>query len=132
MINASCVGWWWVVVSLFHAAAGISIYWTQWTAIVGDGWFNAVSASGEAAHFDRRSAFWFMYPAPIGVAIGVLAMWAERRKVRLPTAFWAILLVTDLVGLTLLPKSGLWLLLPPLVASVCSSNPSSLTSRLRD
>lgn len=114
-------GYWWIIVSIIHGGVGAFIYFEQWQAIAQDGWFNAVSPDPLALIFDREGAFWFMFLTPFIFLFGLLCLWAERQKLAFPVTVGGTLLGTILVGLFLLPVSGFWLVLPPVVMMVWSS-----------
>jgi hypothetical protein len=64
---------------------------------------------------DRNAAFWFFIGGFSLLIFGGLIDWIERRELELPPFLsWAFLLVT-IVGLVMVPASGFWLMLIPIV-----------------
>jgi hypothetical protein len=115
-------GYWWIIVSMIHGGVGAIVYSAQWQAIARDGWFNAVEPDPLALVFDRGDAFWFMFLTPFIFLMGQLCLWAERQHLTFPIAIGGTLLGTTLVGLFLLPISGFWLVLPPVLMMIVTSH----------
>ena len=114
-------GWWWIAVSAIHALGGIILYFDQWQAIAQAGWFNVIAPNPFAPIFDREDAFWFMFITPFFFLMGELSLWLASKKLVFPISVGAILLGTVLVGLFLMPVSGIWLGLPPRIMLLWSS-----------
>jgi hypothetical protein len=114
-------GFVWMIVSILHGIAGIFFYFPQWQTIAQDGWFNVVAPNPFTPIFDREDAFWFMFLTPFIFLIGKLCVWVDQQKLHLPISFSIIILATVLVGLFLMPVSGIWLALPPAVIMLYSS-----------
>jgi hypothetical protein len=113
-------GYWWIIVSMIHGGVGAIVYLDQWQAIAQDGWFNAVVPDPFAPMFERDAAFWFMFLTPFMFLMGQLCLWGDRKQLTFPIAIGGTLLVTVIMGLFLLPISGFWLVLPPVVMMVWS------------
>lgn len=114
-------GWWWIVVSVIHALGGIILYFDRWQAIAKAGWFNVIAPDPFTPIFDRENAFWFMFLTPFLFLIGELSLWLARKQLVFPVSVGVILLSTVLVGLFLMPVSGIWLALPPSIMLLWSS-----------
>jgi hypothetical protein len=114
-------GWWWIAVSAIHGLGGIILYFEQWQAIAQAGWFNVIAPDPFAPIFDREDAFWFMFFTPFLFLIGELSLWLARKKLVFPVFVGVIVLGTVLVGLFLMPVSGIWLGLPPSLMMLYSS-----------
>ncbi|MBW4623064.1 MAG: hypothetical protein KME17_27355 [Cyanosarcina radialis HA8281-LM2] len=125
-------GFWWIAVSAIHGLAGIVFYFEQWRSIAQDGWFNVIAPNLSTPIFDREDAFWFMFLTPILFLLGKLCLWADRQKLTFPISIGGILLATVLVGIFLMPISGLWLLLPPSIMLLQPSKLSDSASILPD
>jgi Family of unknown function (DUF6463) len=123
-------GYWWIVVSIIHAAIGAIVYFEQWQAIAQDGWFNAVAPDPFTPIFDREDAFWFMFLTPFIFLMGQLCLWSDRQNLTIPMMISGILLVTIMVGLFLMPISGFWLVLPPSLMMVWSSYKANVRVQL--
>ena len=114
-------GWWWIAVSVLHGLGGILLYEKQWRAIAYDGWFNVIAPNPIAPIFDREDAFWFMFLTPLIFLIGELCFWAYRRKLVFNISVGIVLTGTMIVGVFLMPVSGIWLALPPSIMMLWSS-----------
>jgi Family of unknown function (DUF6463) len=114
-------GCWWIAVSAIHGLGGIILYFEQWRAIAQAGWFNVIAPDPFAPIFDREDAFWFMFLTPFFFLIGELSLWLARKKLVFPVSVGVILLGTVLIGLFLMPVSGIWLGLPPSIMMLYSS-----------
>jgi hypothetical protein len=114
-------GWWWIAMSAIHGLGGIILYFEQWQAISQAGWFNVIAPNPFAPIFDREDAFWFMFITPFFFLMGELSLWLASKKLVFPVSVGAILLGTVLVGLFLMPVSGIWLGLPPSIMLLWSS-----------
>ena len=114
-------GWWWIGVSVIHGLGGIILYFDQWSAIAWDGWFNVIAPDPTAPIFDREDAFWFMFLTPLIFLIGQLCFWADRQQLVFPISIGTILTSTMIIGIFLMPVSGIWLALPPSIMLLYSS-----------
>jgi hypothetical protein len=114
-------GFLWMIVSILHGIGGIFFYFPQWQAIAQDGWFNVIAPNPFTPIFDREDAFWLMFLTPFIFLIGKLCVWVDQQKLHLPVSFSITILATVLVGLFLMPVSGIWLALPPTAIMLYSS-----------
>jgi hypothetical protein len=127
-------GYLWIIVSILHGICGVIFYFKQWLAIAQDGWFNVVAPNPFMPIFEREDAFWFMFLTPFIFLIWNLCLWANRQKLTLPISISSTVLATVLVGIFLMPVSGIWLALPPSIMmfwnswqSKFSPKPSSMS-----
>jgi hypothetical protein len=121
------IGYLWIIVSILHGIGGVFFYFEQWQAIAQDGWFNVIAPNPFAPIFDREDAFWFVFLTPFIFLLGNLCLWANHRKLTLPMSVSSTVLATVLVGLFLMPVSGIWLALPPSIMMFWSSKQSKLS-----
>ncbi|MEE8151576.1 MAG: DUF6463 family protein, partial [candidate division NC10 bacterium] len=91
-------------VGVLHALTGLVLNADSWSAILRDGYFNAVRPQ-----FDREAAFWFMMLTPFLVAIGLMVRHALARDDRwlLALAGWTLLGIGT-AGAVAIPVSGFW------------------------
>ena len=106
-------GWWWIAVSMIHALVCAIQYFDQWNAIASDGWFNVIAPDLTNPIFDREDAFWCTFLSPLIFLIGKLCLWADRQQIVFPISIGIILIGTMIIGVFLIPVSGIWLALPP-------------------
>ncbi len=97
----------WFGLSLRHAEA--------WTAILRDGYFNAVDP-----HVERQAAFWFAVFTPALIAFGLaLRHAAAQADTELLSLCGWTLLAIGVLGAAAIPVSGFWLVIaasiPPLI-----------------
>jgi hypothetical protein len=111
----------WIAIALIHGISGLVAYFPQWQGIAHAGWFNVVAPDPFAPIFEWEDAFWFMMMTPFLIIVGQFCLWADRKNFTLPIAMSIILLMSTLVGLFLMPISGLWLLLIPIGMMLYSS-----------
>jgi hypothetical protein len=122
-------GFWWIAVSAIHGLVVIVLYFDQWQAIAQDGWFNVIAPDPLTPIFDREDAFWLMFLTPFLFLIGRLCLWADHQHLAFPISVGVILVGTVLVGLFLVPVSGIWLALPPSLILLWSSRQKNLSSQ---
>jgi hypothetical protein len=67
---------------------------------------------------DRGAAFWFFYT---GFALALIGAWMDEREAegrRFPGYLVASFVAFTAVGLIIMPRSGFWLLVPPVVGAI--------------
>ncbi|HAA32398.1 MAG TPA: hypothetical protein DCE56_37745 [Cyanobacteria bacterium UBA8553] len=106
-------GYWLITTSILHALINGWLFSKPLTDIVYDGWFNTIAPNQLAPFYDREDAFFCMMITPFLLAIGWLCCWAQTKCITLPSFLGWILLLTAVVGVTLEPVSGFWLIIPP-------------------
>ncbi|MBD1867115.1 hypothetical protein H6F95_07305 [Cyanobacteria bacterium FACHB-471] len=115
-------GYWLICTGVLHALITGWQFADPLMDIVQAGWFNAVAPHPLAPFYDREDAFWCMMITPFLLLIGQLCCWAQTNNVALPSFPGWILLLTAVVGITLEPISGLWLILPPALLILANSH----------
>lgn len=106
-------GYWLIATSILHVLVGVWIFAEPLMQIVHNGWFNTVAPNPLAPFYDREDAFWFLMLTPFLALIGQLCFWFHRNKIALPKFLGWTLLITAIIGVSLEPISGCWLLIPP-------------------
>lgn len=96
-------------VGVGHLIVGIALFHAPLAAVVRDGVVNTIPLGTD---FDRQAAFWFLFATPVTFLLGQLA---NRALVRsdapsVRTIGW-YLVGMGIVGVTMMPLSGFWLLL---------------------
>lgn len=114
-------GWWWIAVSLIHALVCVIQYSDQWSAIAFDGWFNVIAPNPTAPIYDREDALEVYFSYTLIFLIGELCLWVDRRQIVFPISVGIILTGTMIIGVFLIPVSGLWLALPPSIMMLSTS-----------
>jgi Family of unknown function (DUF6463) len=109
-------GYWLIAISLIHGLSDILYYFEPWSDIFRNGVFNAIDP-----YLDRGTAFWMLMFSPLIFALGQLCCWAQEHNVILPVFIGWNLLITSAVGAFMMPISGFWLLIPPSILMIISS-----------
>ena len=104
------IGGWLIAVGVIHTLFGLLFMRSTLAILWSEGLFNTVN--GQPA---REGVFWFLYTGVLFLIAGVLIDQIERRHLAIPGfVSWAFAVVT-VIGVFVMPISGIWLLLPPVV-----------------
>jgi hypothetical protein len=122
-------GYSWMAVSSLHGICGLVFYFEQWRAIAQNGWFNVIAPNPLTPIFDREDAFWFMFLTPFIFLLGQLCLWFDQQKLNLPISFSLTVLATVLVGLFLMPVSGIWLAAVPTLMMLYTSRSAQFATQ---
>ncbi len=106
-------GYWLIIVSILHFIGGFVFFPEPLAEIARAGWWNTVSPDPFNLNYEREAAFWFMTLSPLLFILGMLCCWIQDRQLIMPAFVGWSLLVFTIVGIVIMPVSGLWLLLPP-------------------
>lgn len=103
---------WLLGVAALHTAFGLWAFAPTLAELVAQGWIGTATRSAQAA-----AVSWFMlFGAPLALLAWLLpALQAAGRPALLRQLGWGLLLLM-LLGVSLMPASGFWLLLPPVWA----------------
>lgn len=113
-------GYWLIGVGVLHALLTGWQFADPLMDMVQAGWFNAVTPY-PLAPYDREDALWCMMMTPFLLLTGRLCCWAQTNSVPLPAFPGWVLLLAAVVGITLEPISGFWLLIPPALLILANS-----------
>jgi hypothetical protein len=92
-----------------HLVVGVIVFHTPLAAMFRDGFVNTVPLG---ADFDRQAAFWFLFASPVTFLLGHLTNRAlARQDAQFVRVVGRNLLGMGIVGATVMPMSGFWLLL---------------------
>jgi hypothetical protein len=108
-------GKWFFSVGVIHSLFGLAFMKTTLTVLWSEHLFNTVN--GQPA---REAVFWFLYTGFLLLIIGVLIDQTERHRLAVPWFVICAFVLLTVVGLVVMPISGIWLLLPPVVGLVLS------------
>mgnify|MGYP000400550248 CR=1 FL=1 len=95
-----------IATGVLHNAIGFIISAPVLGDIASEGFFNTV-----VMQHDRNAAFWFLFSGFALILMGLLLL--ELR--RIPRTFAWALLTLNIIGVVIMPVSGLWLVLPQAV-----------------
>ena len=113
-----------IAVGLLHVT--LFLWWGRRVlrAIVTEGFWDTIDP-----HRDRQMIFWSLFAGVMLVLLGQLALWAERRGLRLPAVLGWELLVITIAGGVLMPVSGGWLLAVPATLVILGARRASSAAR---
>lgn len=99
-----------MIIGVIHTAFGLYFGRSPLMEIVRNGFWNAVDPDRE-----RQLIFWFLFAGVAWFLLGQLIYWLEKRSVVLPKFLaWEFLGIAVACGI-LMPGSGFWLFLIPLI-----------------
>ena len=102
-----------IITSILHFIGGFVFFPEPLTEIAQAGWWNAFSPDPFNLNYEREAAFWFMMISPLLFILGMLCCWIQEQKLIMPAFVGWILLAVTIVGIVIMPVSGIWLLFPP-------------------
>ncbi len=114
------IGRWLFAVGVIHLLFGIFFMHTTLAVLWSEGLLNTVNGQPP-----REAVFWFLCTGIMLLLAGVLVDRMERERLAIPrfaTGLFAALTVT---GVVVMPISGIWLLIPPVVGMLYRRRPSS-------
>jgi hypothetical protein len=108
------IGRWLMGVAVLHTVVGILLFTDTLRGIFSDGFLNSLGDDPV-----RYFCAWFFLSGFSLFVLGLLADWVESNSNRpLPSSLGWGLLAISTIGLSLMPVSGFWLLLPPSIALI--------------
>ena len=117
MMRRPVVGPAFLAVMLLHIVFGLVGGWSSLTEAARDGWIDAFGSS------DRQQVLWFLFTGFAGIP-GALSIWAlERNCLPIPRMVGLSLTAMALLGVTMVPASGFWLVLAVGIAALARSMP---------
>lgn len=109
-------GIWIIVVALMHTLFAFSFLGPEYEGIVSRGIIGSVNST------ESSLAAWFFLFGVFVFALGLIVLSLERNDIDFPKSGGLCLLLMVLLGAALMPKSGFWLLIPPLLVICVSKN----------
>ena len=107
------IGKWLFVVGVTHSLFGFVFGWRALAVLWSERVFNTVN--GQPA---REAIFWFLYTGFLLLIAGTLINQVERRGLAIPRfVTWSFVGMT-VIGVVVMPISGIWLLIPPVAGMV--------------
>jgi hypothetical protein len=102
------IGKWLFAVGVIHSLFGLLFMRGTLAVLWSEGLLNTVN--GQPA---REIVFWFLCTGVLLLIVGVLIDHAERRHFDIPSfVVWSFAVLT-VIGVVVMPISGIWLLIPP-------------------
>lgn len=107
------IGKWLFAVGVIHLSFGVIFMHTTLALLWSEGLVNTVNGQPR-----REAVFWFLCAGIMLLLVGVLVNQAEREGLAIPRfVTWSIAALT-LIGVVVMPISGIWLLIPPAAGMV--------------
>lgn len=106
-------GNWIIVVSVIHTLFAVVVFSADYRTLYDNGTFNSLSTDRSAA------AVWFFLFGQVLFIVGLLIKYFEKHNNQLiPLSVLLNLLLLTLVGITIMPDSGFWLMFPPVISLI--------------
>jgi polyferredoxin len=114
------IGRWLFAVGVIHLSFGLVFMHRTLALLWSERLWNTVNGQPP-----REAVFWFLCTGVLLLIIGVIVDRAERDGLAIPRfAAWLFAALT-IVGVVVMPISGIWLLIPPAVGMVYRRRPST-------
>ena len=107
-----------VFIGGIHIVYGVYHFHCELLAFIRSGVWNAA-----VKETDGPLAFWFIGIGFLAALLGFLTDWVEKKVGVLPPFLGRVLLIYSIVGVILLPVSGIWLILITSVFAILKSQP---------
>jgi hypothetical protein len=114
-----------IAIGLIHTLFGIVVFRGTLLMLLSEGLVNTVNAQPV-----REQAFWFLYAGFGWIILGVLIDSLERARIFLPGFLGWAFLAMIVVGVVIMPISGLWLFGAPTAAMLYRSRRPGGTARV--
>ncbi|TQV89324.1 DUF6463 family protein [Aliikangiella coralliicola] len=110
---------WIIGVAILHTIYAIVVFGEEYILLFENGLFNSVSSPRSAL------AVWFFLFGQLLFVVALLVQAIERSDSKEKTKLTGInLLLMTIIGVTIMPASGFWLMLPPAIAMLLSKSES--------
>ena len=114
------IGKWLFAVGVIHLSFGVFFMHSTLAVLWSEGLLNTVNGQP-----GREAVFWFLYTGVMVLIVGVLVNQVEREGLGIPRfVTWSFVALT-LIGVVVMPISGIWLLIPPVAGMVTRHRPTA-------
>jgi hypothetical protein len=104
-------GNWIIATAALHTVYAVIMFSTDYTSLYDNGIINSITTDHSAA------AVWFFLFGQVLFIVGLLIKYFEAHNNQLlPLSVSLNLLLLTLVGITIMPASGFWLMFPPIIS----------------
>ena len=107
------IGRWLIGVGMIHTLFGLVVFHSTWRLLLSEGLVNTVNGQPE-----REFPVWFVVAGLLMILFGALIDHLEARGLPLPAFVGWGLVALFVPLLVVMPISGVWLLLPPIVGAL--------------
>ena len=113
------IGKWLFAVGVIHLSFGLAFMHDTLALLWSEGLWNTVN--GQPV---REAVFWFLYTGIVLLIVGALVNQAEHQRLAIPRSVTWVFAVLTLIGVVVMPISGIWLMIPPAIGMVNRSRRS--------
>ena len=114
------IGKWIFAVGVIHSLFGIFFMHTTLAVLWSEGLVNTVNGQPP-----REAVFWFLCTGIMLLIVGVLVDRMERERLAIPRFVTGLFAALTVIGVVVMPISGIWLLIPPVAGMVTRRRPTS-------
>jgi len=107
------IGKWLFAVGVIHLLFGVFFMHTTLAVLWSEGLLNTVNGQPP-----REAVFWFLCTGIMLLMVGVLVDQMEREALAIPLFITWLFAALTVIGVVVMPISGIWLLIPPAVGIV--------------
>ena len=107
------IGKWLFAVGVIHLLFGIYFMHTTLAVLWSEGLLNTVNGQPP-----REAVFWFLCTGIMLLLVGVLVDQTERKGLAIPLFVTWLFAALTVIGVVVMPISGIWLLIPPAAGMV--------------
>lgn len=101
-----------VIIGVGHSLLGFIVYRNAIALIINENLVNTISLNGNSS---KEVSFWFLMTGFALMIIGALVNAIENKNITVPAfLLWSLILIAS-IGIFMMPISGFWLLLVPIV-----------------
>ena len=107
------IGKWLFAVGVVHLSFGLAFMHDTLALLWSEGLWNTVNGQPP-----REAVFWFLCAGIMLLIVGVLVNQAERQRLAISRCVTWMFAALTLIGVVVMPISGIWLLIPPAAGMV--------------
>jgi hypothetical protein len=114
------IGKWLFAVGVIHLSFGVIFMHETLAVLWSERLWNTVNGQPP-----REAVFWFLCTGIMLLIVGVLVNQAERQRPAIPRFVTWMFAALTLIGVVVMPISGIWLMIPPAIGMVIWSRRST-------
>jgi len=107
------IGKWLFAVGVIHLSFGLAFMHDTLALLWSEGLWNTVNGQPP-----REAVFWFLCTGIMLLMVGVLVDQVELERLAIPRFVTGLFAALTITGVVVMPISGIWLLIPPVVGMV--------------
>ena len=114
--------WWVMITAMIHTIYAIIYFNDEWILLFQNGFFNSISSPRIAL------AVWFLLFGQLLFIFGQTLYQLEKHSKKVSTPILYHLALMTLIGVCIMPASGFWFMLPPIIAFFRDNRLNNLTT----